>query len=305
MMSAGHSVAMQTTMSQFSKTAYYSNLMRGYRFYELIQKLDEEFEERKEEIADKLNELVRLIFTKDNLIVSLTADDEGFSEFETTFDKFVIKINDEKYQAAIRNCDFGKTKIGFTSSSQVNYVARCGNFLKSGFDYTGALKVLKVIFSYEYLWLNVRVKGGAYGCMSNFNRNGDAFMVSYRDPNLAKTNEIFENAADYIETFEVSDRDMVKFIIGTIGDMDAPLGPASKGVRSFGAYICNADMDMLKKEREEVLCANASSIRALAPLIRTVIDDDYFGVVGNQSEIQKESAMFDVIKPLVISANQN
>jgi len=128
-------------------------------------------------------------------------------------------------------------------------------------------------------------------------------MVSYRDPNLAKTNDIFENAADYIETFEVSERDMVKFIIGTIGDMDSPLNPASKGVRSFGAYICNADYEMLKREREEVLTANVESIRALAPLIKEAIDEGYFGVVGNQKEIQKESAMFDEIKPLIISAN--
>ena len=85
----------------------------------------------------------------------------------------------------------------------------------------------------------MRVKGGAYGCMSGFGKNGDMYMVSYRDPNLKKTNEIFDESVDYIKNFDVSDRDMLKFIIGTIGDMDTPMNPAAKGVRSFGAYISN------------------------------------------------------------------
>ena len=127
--------------------------------------------------------------------------------------------------------------------------------------------MLKVIFSYDYLWINVRVKGGAYGCMSGSYRNGDMYMVSYRDPNLRKTNDIYENAADYLEHFDVSDRDMVKFIIGTIGDIDTPMNPAAKGTRSFGAYICNTDYESLKKERGQVLDCNVERIRKLfAPL---------------------------------------
>lgn len=159
--------------------------------------------------------------------------------------------------------------------------------------------MLKVIFSYDYLWINVRVKGGAYGCMSGSYRNGDMYMVSYRDPNLRKTNEIYENAADYLEHFDVSDRDMVKFIIGTIGDMDTPMNPAAKGTRSFGAYICNTDYESLKKERGQVLDCNVERIRELAPLVRCAMDENYFCVVGSSKEINKESELFDKIQPLI------
>ena len=75
-------------------------------------------------------------------------------------------------------------------------MARCGNFIDQGAEYTGALQVLKVIMGYEYLWQNIRVKGGAYGCMSNFNRIGEGYFVSYRDPNLERTMEIYEGVAE-------------------------------------------------------------------------------------------------------------
>ena len=296
MTSAGHSTAMLAGMAQFSRNAYYSNEMRGYGFYELIQKLDSQFDELKEDIADKLSKLVDYIFHKENIIVSFTADDKGYDAFAPAFGKYAEELKKSDMPACERKYTPANVKTGYTSASQVQYVARCGNFRDGGYEYTGALRVLKVIFSYDYLWINVRVKGGAYGCMSGSYRNGDMYMVSYRDPNLRKTNDIYENAADYLEHFDVSDRDMVKFIIGTIGDMDTPMNPAAKGTRSFGAYICNTDYESLKKERGQVLDCNVERIRELAPLVRCAMDENYFCVVGSSKEINKESELFDKIQ---------
>ena len=299
MTSAGHSTAMLAGMAQFSRNAYYSNEMRGYGFYELIQKLDSQFDELKEDIADKLSKLVDYIFHKENIIVSFTADDKGYDAFAPAFGKYVEGLKKSDMPTCERKYTPANVKTGYTSASQVQYVARCGNFRDGGYEYTGALRVLKVIFSYDYLWINVRVKGGAYGCMSGSYRNGDMYMVSYRDPNLRKTNDIYENAADYLEHFDVSDRDMVKFIIGTIGDIDTPMNPAAKGTRSFGAYICNTDYESLKKERGQVLDCNVERIRELAPLVRCAMDENYFCVVGSSKEINKESELFDKIQPLI------
>lgn len=300
MTGGGHTVAMLSALAQFSPSSYYSNLLRGYQYYELIQKLDSEFDTLKETICSNLEKLISLIFTKDNLVVSFTADDEGLEKFQVPMRGFTEMLKSESLPPCKRSYTPANVKTAYTSSSQVQYVARCGNYAAGGFSYTGALKVLKVIFSYEYLWLNVRVKGGAYGCMSGFYRNGDMYMVSYRDPNMKETNEIFERAADYVQNFDVSDRDMVKFIIGTIGGMDTPMNPAAKGMRSFGAYICHADYEDMKKEREEVLGADVASIRALAPLIETAISQNYLCVVGNAGKIHENEQMFDKVEPLFL-----
>lgn len=301
MLGSGHTVAMLSAMSQFSPSSYYSDLMRGYRYYELIQKLDKEFDTLKTDITDKLKKLAAMIFNKGNLIVSFTADEEGLKHFKEPMEAFTDKLTTAVLPVCERMYTPQNIRTAYTSSSQVQYVARCGNYRKGGYEYTGALKVLKIIFSYEYLWLNVRVKGGAYGCMSGFYRNGDMYMVSYRDPNMKETNEIFERAAEYVRNFDVSDRDMVKFIIGTIGGMDTPMNPASKGMRSFGAYICNADYEDMKQERAQVLKATVQSIRALAPLIDTAVSQNYLCVVGNVGKIHENGQMFEKIEPLFIS----
>ncbi len=135
------------------------------------------------------------------------------------------------------------------TSSQVQYVAVAGNFKKAGLEYTGALRVLRTILSYDYLWLNIRVKGGAYGCMSGFTRTGNGYLASYRDPNLRGTLEVYQGTIDYLKNFASSDRDMLKYIIGTISDMDVPLTPSMAGSRSFTAYMTGTTEECILRTR--------------------------------------------------------
>ncbi len=298
MTDAGHSVAMLCASEQFSKAAWYSNHIKGYDYYVRLCEIEKNFDSCKEQIADKLSELVGKIFRKDNLIISFNANDEGYESARNSMLDFIGDLPAEPMKAALRDYEPKNERLGLTSSSQVQYVARCGNYRKGGFEYTGALRVLKVIFSYDYLWTNVRVKGGAYGCMSNFSYSGDSYLLSYRDPNLEKTNVIYEGAPEFVRNFNVSDRDMTKFIIGTIGDMDTPLTPATKGARSFGAYMSHMTIEDYQKERDEVIGADAASIRKLADLLQCVVDQNYFCVVGNAGQIQNADGMFDRIEPL-------
>jgi Zn-dependent M16 (insulinase) family peptidase len=181
---------------------------------------------------------------------------------------------------------------GFRTSGQVQYVCRCGNFKEKGLPYHGALRVLKVMMGYDYLWLNVRVKGGAYGCMCNFQKTGESYFVSYRDPNLAETLSVYANAAEYIRNFKADERTMTKYIIGAISDKDTPLTPQAKGVRSMTAYFADYDFEMEQQERDELLTADETVIRSLAEYISAFMEQDYICVIGGEEKIKDNSALF-------------
>ena len=155
-----------------------------------------------------------------------------------------------------------------------------------------------MILSYDYLWNNIRVKGGAYGCMNNYTRTGSAYLVSYRDPNLEKTNEIFEKSVDYTENFEVSDRDMTKYIIGTISSMDTPLTPNAKGARSMSAWMTGLAFEDVQKERDEVLSCGCAEIRALAPYLKAVLSQNCLCVIGNEEKLEEQKDMFGTLESL-------
>ena len=152
--------------------------------------------------------------------------------------------------------------------------------------------------SYEYLWMNIRVKGGAYGCMSSFDRLGEGYFVSYRDPNLKKTLETYDGVPEYIRNFTVSDRDMTKYIIGTISNIDQPMTPATKGDRSMNLYMNKVSAEMIRKEREEILSANQDDIRALASIAEAVLAANDICVIGDEAKITEEQDVFMEIKDL-------
>jgi hypothetical protein len=193
---------------------------------------------------------------------------------------------------------FDKKNEGFIDASQIQYVARTGDFTEQGFAYTGALRILKMILSYDYLWINIRVKGGAYGCMSSFMRGGESYFVSYRDPNLEKTNEIYENIPKYLRSFNPDERDMTKYIIGTFGAMDTPLNPEAKGSRSLAAYLGGITYDTVQRERDEILNATVQDIQNLAGPVEAILSGNTLCVIGNENMIRSAAGLFDTIEKL-------
>lgn len=296
--SAGHSVSAIRAMSYFSKTAYYNDMTGGIALYRVIADYEEHFDEKKGMLIERLDALRKKIFCKERLMVSLTADREGYDAAVKEIGGLKEILGSGAPQAAVPVLNCVKKNEGFLDASQVQYVSRAGNFVKRGFSYTGALRILKVILSYDYLWLNVRVKGGAYGCMSGFMRNGDSYFTSYRDPNLGKTNEIYEKTPEYLKNFDADERDMTKYIIGTISDLDTPLNPSAKGSRSLSAYLTGVTYADVQKERDEVINAEPENIRALADLIEAVLSDHNLCVIGNEDAVKKEKALFDTIEKL-------
>ena len=298
-LSSGHTTAALRSLSYTSPMAKFKDDTDGIGYYEVVKELEENFEEKKAELIANLRQIAQQIFRKDNQIISYTSSADGLAPMEEAFAKIADTLHTEEKEAATL-CEIHcvKRNEGFKTSSKVQYVARTGNFIDRGVEYTGALQILKVILSYDYLWQNVRVKGGAYGCMSSFNRIGEGYLVSYRDPNLEKTMEIYEGVVDYLKNFNVDDRDMNKFIIGTISNIDRPMNPAAKGSRSMNLYMNHVSAEMIREERDQILDAQQSDIRALADVLQALLDAHELCVIGSEEKIEEQKEMFLEIKTL-------
>lgn len=300
-MRSSDSAAVVRNLSYFSEVGVISDSLKGISNYKFIENLEADFENKKEEIINTLNKLIKHVFRKDNLIISYTANDEGYSYFEKCAGKLIDSLeanNNNKIEFTGEKIVTVKKNEGFKTSAQVQYVTRAGNFVKKGFEYDGALRVLKMILSSGYLWKNIREKGGAYGCICVFSKSGETYFSSYRDPNLSKTNEVFENAPQFIKEFDCDERDMTKYIIGTISGMDTPLTASSKGSRSMAAYINEESIENLKRDRIQVLEANQDKIRSFDKLVAAVFEDNNICVIGNEAKIESEAELFDNIVSL-------
>lgn len=302
--SSGHMMAAARAMGYFSKSASLGDQQSGIGYYKFLDELESNFSDRKQELFTELSLLMRHIFRRDRLIVSVTADEKGYADGERAIIPLLDRLQKEAPAARTlpaREIPSVSEPLneGFKTSGQVQYVARAGNYLKNGGAFHGSLRVLKVILSYDYLWINVRVKGGAYGCMCGFSYNGDGYLVSYRDPELGKTNGIFEGAAEYVKNFTAEDRDMTKYVIGAISSLDTPLNPSAKGSRSFMAYLTGITREDVQRERNEVLQTETQDIRRLSDHIESLINADCICVIGNEQKLEGSKELFRNIRNLL------
>lgn len=298
-LSSGHTTAALRALSYDSPLAKFKDDVDGIGYYQVVKELEEHFEEKKEELIANLKELSVKLFRADNMMVSYTASEEGLEPACEQIRKIAKSLHEEpkpEETPCIIHCR--KKNEGFKTSSKVQYVARVGNFIDRDVEYNGALQILKVILSYDYLWQNIRVKGGAYGCMSSFNRLGEGYFISYRDPNLEKTIEVYEGIVDYLKNFTVDERDMNKYVIGTISNIDRPMTPSAKGDRSMNLYMNHVSKEMIQKERMQILEAHQEDIRRLAEVVQAVLSADQLCVIGGEEKIEEQKELFLEVKNL-------
>ncbi len=298
----GHSTTVECVLSYISETAYYQGLIGQVGFYRFLDKLYTDFDSCADRLVDILEKLTRCIFDKEKLLINVTADKDGYEAFKKEYSSFEnsIPVNNAELPKMpdIAERQVGKLNEGFKTSGKVQYVARGGNFI-SHKPFTGSLHVLKTILSYDYLWLKIRLQGGAYGAMCGFARSGNSYFVSYRDPNLKETNNVYEMIPEYLEGFDANEREMTKYIIGTMSGIDAPLTPRIKGRTAYTRYISGISDESRQKERDEILATDAAVVRGLADYVRAILDDECICVIGGADKIENCSELFENIEELL------
>ena len=313
----GHTVAVNRATSFMSLAGIYREYEEGMAYYRFIEKMNKDFEAQKDALVSGLEETAKMIFRKENLLIDVTGSDMSLKEVVGVMTEVLEpvlaseqaleadKVNPEKEEgllpevkSALRQSMEGIFSEAYTTAGMVQYDACAGNFARAGYAYHGALSVLKVMMNYDYLWIRLRVQGGAYGCMCGFSPNGTGYFTSYRDPNLKETYDVYEGAVDYVKNYEADERTMRKFIIGAVSGVDVPLEASDKGARSLSAWLTHTSYEKLEKNRYELLHADVETIRSLYGIVDVVVHSGLRCVVGNAGKIQENKDMFQKIEPL-------
>lgn len=311
--SAGHVAASVRATSYYSKSGYIKEQINGIEFYKFVEQLESNFEERKEELVQNIKDILSMILKHDGLLVSFTGDEAGYELFKTRFESFAaflknhagepaereqrLPLKERRYQYLDAMVPEQKNE-GFKTSAGIQYVARTGRYAEDGAELAGAMRVFRTIMSYDYLWFNIRVQGGAYGVMCSANLSGESTFVTYRDPNLSRSNDIFEGIPEYLENFDADDREMTKFVIGTMSSVDTPLTPVGKGSRDMSAYIADMTLEEAQKIRSATIDCTQEDIRKLAPHIKRALAEGNICVIGNEKKIEEEKDLFKTTRNL-------
>ncbi|MCL2353718.1 MAG: insulinase family protein [Defluviitaleaceae bacterium] len=294
-LTSGTSIALMRSMTYFSPLAAYQDATNGLGFYDYIRDICENFDAKFEKLKDDLQAAIGYIYNQNNASYSLVANDDLYKEFtQNGLVDFHDALPKKTLAAAPKPQLITPKNEGIITASKVQYCALSANFVDVGYSYDGGLKVLSNVVD-NYLYEEIRVKGGAYGYGSSFERKGNMYMYSYRDPEVEATYGVYKKAACHIRNLDISQKEIEKYILGAIRVFDKPASNAHKGLRAISNHMQGITLEMRQKERDEVLSTDLAKIKSFADILEEAVAQNYICAVGNGALLE-ESKLFTTMK---------
>ncbi|MFQ5716917.1 MAG: insulinase family protein, partial [Nitrospinales bacterium] len=264
---SGNHYVLSRLQSYHSRIGQYEEVAGGLTYFNFLEQLLERAEKNPEETADQFKQVAGLVFTRENMLANITAEEADYSKFQAKVGSLAEIFPSQTQNPARLEFEPPRTNEAFLTASAVQYVGTGANLYSMGFGYTGHFNVLKSVLNTGFLWEKVRMRGGAYGCSASFDvASGDFGLVSYRDPNLTETLDIYNEIPSFIANLELSEEELAKFIIGCVGQLDPPLSPDRKGAVSMAQHLTGLTYETKQRWREELLSTRLKDLKALAPI---------------------------------------
>lgn len=295
--SEGYALASSRVFSHLSIAGKYNEHVSGATAYLALKDLANNYDEREEKFLSALEQLRALLFRKQGLTTSITADQNGISSFCDLGQAAISSLQDHDVPSIVPEFQLFDRAQGLCTPSEVVYnVQGCSLFSDSTGQYNGNFEVLKTWISRDYLWNTVRQMGGAYGCFVQFNHiTGNIGFVSYRDPHVAKTFATYDDLPSHIDKLQLSQQVLDQLIIGTYGSLVPYQSPAAKGASARNDYLSGITTDFKLQRINEALSTTLDSMRSFAPLFESLKGNCYRASIGNGEKIRAASGIFNEI----------
>lgn len=290
-MSASHRLVLNEMLATYDRKAMFVKQFTGIPYYKFLTNALNNFEEESEKIIAGFVKLTyRIINSRKDIIITTTKDHKKKSL--KTAKGFLECYDSSLSNKIIFNDNESKENLGIILPTAVNYVGQAGNFRKLGYNYEGSMLVLKKYLSTVYLWNNIRVMGGAYGSFITTDKFGNFSLVSYRDPHIKRTLDVYKDLPEYIKNIKLDEKEIKKLIIGTISDMDTPFNVYNK-IREYTSrkYTCDTYED-IKRKRLEVLSTNKGDLAKHYDLVNDVLNNSVKCAVSGKEKMESEKEIF-------------
>lgn len=290
----GHLSAISRCLALFDEAGAYKDAAGGIAFNDFLIKANDNLRET----AEGLKKVAKLVFAKENLLLATATDENDIEKVREILylivNKLPVRVSKKETVSLVKNIGAEAVENG----AKVVYNAKAANFIKAGFKYSGKMNVIKNIVNTEYLWNEVRVKGGAYGCGCNFSRNGIVYAYSYRDPNVKETFDNFDNIGNFINKLTLSDKEITKYTLGAINVIDRPKSKADRLELMVARYYNGLTKEDVQRERDEILSVTEKDVKEYAQLFNAVMKYGAICTFGSETKINENKSLYEQTRKL-------
>lgn len=291
----GHSAALARAMSYGSPAAVLTQQLSGVDFYLFLRDLLDNFDDRKEGLCETLRELQARIFTSTGTVASFTGSDEDYRRYWNAAGDLGLSPRTAATKELYVPWPEDKREA-FIIPSDVTYLARACDPRTLEIETDGTWSVASNALSYDYLWNEIRVKGGAYGCGFRSPSPRHASFYTYRDPAIDPSLARIEAAGDWLASFDPDADTFEGFIVSCVSGMDAPLKPYTLTKRRNAEYFCKTPSGKRAERRQQMLESTPDALRALAAGVSRIAREAPACVFAGREAIEASEVDWNVVE---------
>lgn len=292
-LTSGNVLASQRLQSYYSQSAALYQQLGGIDFGRNLTAICQDYEINFDDLSRKLLRVYRQVINRNHVKLSITCEPVNQNKIYHKVKRCLQSIDNNEQTLYSYHFETEKKNEGFMTSSKINYVTKGFNIKRLGYDYKGSLFVLKTIMDMGYLWNRVRVKGGAYGTGFSVSKAGDLIFTSYRDPHVANTLQVYDEAGKYVSEMQISQRELEKAIIGSISTKDHPLSLAMQSYVADRQFLTRQTPEWTQIERDQILSTTVDDLRKCGEIIDAAMRQNALCVIGNEEKIRENQERFN------------
>jgi hypothetical protein len=303
---AGHVFARRDAAAALSLPAYRDEQWHGRTQLRFITRIAEEHKAGgKENFEEKLAYLRDMVFRKDRLTLNMTADTEGLAGLSETVAMLLERLVDGKQETSSAGVPLLlPIHRGIIIPAQVSYVAKVFKAPTYIDIIAGSLFVAAKLLSNDYLYKQIRVQGGAYGGMCQYDPGSGIFaFMSYRDPHIVRTLQVYNDVHGFLSEERIKPDELRKAIIGTIGSIDKPMDPAKRGYVSMIRNFAGLNDEIRLNLRHRILDMTKDAlVEDLSLFFTTAEKSAVMAVYGEGNRLQEANGVLETkfsVEPLI------
>jgi Zn-dependent M16 (insulinase) family peptidase len=287
----GHGVINTRLRAHFGQAGWIAEQMGGISSLFFLRQLAQDVEDDWPAVLDRLEQVRQMLLNRSGVLCNVTLAGDDWAGLETKLRNFLSALPQAPVEVKRWVPDILPANEGFTIPAQVNYVGKGANLYDLGYELDGSLSVVSNYLRTTWLWEKIRIQGGAYGAFFVFDHHsGVLTYLSYRDPNLLETVDVYDGSGDFLRNLELDRDELTKNIIGVIGQMDTYMLPDAKGFTSLTRYLVGETDAERQQRRDQVLSTTAADFRALAEVLDQAKHNGSVVVLGSQGAIETANA---------------
>jgi Zn-dependent M16 (insulinase) family peptidase len=287
----GHGIVGLRLRSHFGPAQWAAEQMGGIHYLQFLRTLTKDFDGLWKEVLEKLKDLRHRLINGRHMIFNVTLDAKAWQGTEPHVRSLMEMMPRHDHQQSPWDWESAPFNEAMIVPSQVNYVGKGLHLYSSGYQFHGSSLVVSRYVRNKFLWERVRVQGGAYGAFSSFDRHsGSMTLVSYRDPNLLKTLDVFDQVAHFLESIRLTDEELERSILGAIGELDTYFLPDAKGRASMLRFLTGDTDSLRQKMRDEMLSTQEQDFVSFGTALGDLEEKGIVMVLGGADAIHKAAA---------------